>query len=162
MLLHLLADKFSVRLKHHKSGALIGDFRAANGDRVILVEPESYMNLSGNAVGQLAKFYKTPAANTIILHDELDLDFGRQKLKIGGGHAGHNGLRSIIPQISADFIRLRMGIGRPPGQQPTADFVLSRFNSTEQKELPLLLELGADMVLDVITQGLLEAQQRHH
>ncbi|MGB3414646.1 MAG: aminoacyl-tRNA hydrolase [Microbacteriaceae bacterium] len=160
--LHQLANTHSVSLKHHKAGALVGGFRAANGDNVVLIEPESYMNLSGVSVAGVAKFFKIEPENLIVLHDELDLAFGTLKLKLGGGHAGHNGLRSIISHLGADFVRLRLGIGRPPGRQDPADFVLARFASTELRELPLMIDLGAEMTEDVIGEGLLNAQQRHH
>ena len=141
---------------------MVAGYKTPAQDSVVLIEPESYMNLSGNATAAVAKFFKIEPANLIVLHDELDLDFGVLRLKQGGGHAGHNGLRSIMAQLGPDFIRLRFGIGRPPGQQPAADFVLNRFSTSENKELPTLVNIAADIVDDVIRLGLLDAQQRHH
>ena len=160
--LHQLANTHSASFKRHKAGAQVAGYKTPNQDSVVLIEPESYMNLSGNATAAVAKFFKIEPQHLIVLHDELDLNFGVLRLKQGGGHAGHNGLRSIMAQLGADFIRLRFGIGRPPGQQAAADFVLNRFSSTENAELPTLVNIAADMVDDVIRLGLLEAQQRHH
>jgi PTH1 family peptidyl-tRNA hydrolase len=108
------------------------------------------------------KFYDIEPANLIVIHDELDIDFGQLKIKFSGGHAGHNGLRSIISAIGNDYIRIRFGIGRPMGSQDPADFVLKNFSSTEKPELPVLLELAADMVETIAKSGLTEAQQTYH
>lgn len=162
MVLHAIAEENSVRLKRHKAQALVGDFRTSTQQKVILVEPESYMNLSGNSVASLTKFYNIPTEQLIVIHDELDLEFGKLRLKHSGGHAGHNGLRSIVNQIGPEFIRLRMGIGRPKGHQQVADFVLSNFNSTEKIEIPHMIVDASEMVLSVINEGLTAAQQRYH
>jgi PTH1 family peptidyl-tRNA hydrolase len=100
--------------------------------------------------------------NLIVIHDELDIDAATLKIKFSGGHGGHNGLRDIISAIGNDFIRVRVGIGRPPGRMETSDFVLQNFNSTEREELPTTLEIAADLVEAIATLGLAEAQQKYH
>jgi PTH1 family peptidyl-tRNA hydrolase len=112
-------------------------------------------------VSSLMKFYDVPLSNLIVLHDELDIDAETIRIKQGGGHAGHNGLRDIISACgSNDFTRVRIGIGRPPGRMDTADFVLKDFNSTERKNLPVTLELAADAVEEIVRSGVLEAQNK--
>jgi PTH1 family peptidyl-tRNA hydrolase len=120
------------------------------------------MNTSGGPVANLLKFYDLKPENLIVIHDELDIDAATLKIKFSGGHGGHNGLRDIISAIGNDFIRLRVGIGRPPGRMETADFVLQNFNSTEREELPTTLEIAADMLEAITTIGLAEAQQKYH
>jgi PTH1 family peptidyl-tRNA hydrolase len=97
-----------------------------------------------------------------VIHDELDIDPETIKIKFSGGHGGHNGLRDIISAVGNDYIRVRVGIGRPPGRMDAADYVLRDFNSTEREELPTTLELAADMVEAIVTTGLAEAQQKYH
>jgi PTH1 family peptidyl-tRNA hydrolase len=120
------------------------------------------MNTSGGPVANLLKFYDMKPENLIVIHDELDIDAATLKIKFSGGHGGHNGLRDIISAIGNDFIRVRVGIGRPPGRMETSDFVLQNFNSTEREELPTTLEIAADMVEAIVTLGLAEAQQKYH
>jgi PTH1 family peptidyl-tRNA hydrolase len=120
------------------------------------------MNTSGGPVANLLKFYDLKPENLIVIHDELDIDAATLKIKFSGGHGGHNGLRDIISALGNDFIRVRVGIGRPPGRMETADFVLQNFNSTEREELPTTLEIAADMVEAITTIGLAEAQQKYH
>ena len=117
------------------------------GPRLILAKPNSFMNVSGGPVAALMRFYKVDPSQLIVVHDELDIPFDTIRLKQGGGHGGHNGLRDIIAAIgSADFTRVRVGIGRPPGRQSAADFVLHDFTSTERSVLPNLLADAADAV----------------
>ena len=121
------------------------------------------MNTSGGPVSALLKFYDIPLSNLIVLHDELDIDAAKVRLKQGGGHGGHNGLRDIIAACgSNDFARVRIGIGRPPGQMDTADYVLRDFNGTERKELPVTLEIAADAVEAIIAEGVAKATMRFH
>jgi len=130
---------------------------------VVLGKPMSYMNVSGGPTSALAKYYSVPATDVIVVHDELDIPFGSIKLKRGGGSAGHNGLKDVTKALGGpDYVRVRVGVGRPPGRQDAADFVLKPFSATERKELDLLIALAADAVEDTITKGLLEAQQRFH
>jgi len=161
MVLDVLATRMSAKFKSHKSGAQVAEGRLGNS-KVILAKSNGYMNTSGGPVAALLKFYDIPAEQLIVIHDELDIDFGQLKIKFSGGHAGHNGLRSIISAIGNEYIRIRFGIGRPPGQQDPADFVLKNFSSTEKGELAVLLELAADMVEEITSRGLSEAQQKFH
>lgn len=130
------------------------------GDDVVLLKPQTFMNLSGQSVQPAAAFFKVPADHVLVLHDELDLPFGELRLKAGGGHAGHNGLRSMIQSMGTpDFLRLRVGIGRPkPGfRGEVADYVLSGFDPVERAELPDVLMKATRAVLDVIERGLTPA-----
>jgi PTH1 family peptidyl-tRNA hydrolase len=130
--------------------------------KLVLAKSFGYMNTSGGPVANLLKFYDLKPEQLIVIHDELDIDAATIKIKFSGGHGGHNGLRDIISAIGNDFIRLRVGIGRPPGRMDTADFVLQNFNSTEKEELPTTLEIAADMVESIVTIGLTESQQKYH
>ena len=159
MVLDVLANRISANFKSHKSNANVAEGRISmGGPKVILAKPGTYMNTSGGPTSSLMKFYDIDVNHVIVVHDELDIDAGTVKIKQGGGHAGHNGLRDIISAAgSNDFVRVRVGIGRPPGRQDAADFVLKDFSSTERKDLPLLLELSADAVEAIVTKGPLDA-----
>ncbi|MEY4410176.1 MAG: hypothetical protein RLZ99_649 [Actinomycetota bacterium] len=147
MVLDVLARRHSATFKLHKSIALTAECRfVAGGKKIVMAKSTGFMNLSGNPVQALMKFYSIPIDQVLVVHDELDIPFGELRHKVSGGHAGHNGLRDIIAQCSADFHRLRFGIGRPPGIQEVANFVLQDFSTSERKELPVLLELAADQV----------------
>jgi PTH1 family peptidyl-tRNA hydrolase len=125
------------------------------GPRVVLVKPTSFMNVSGGPVSGVVRFFRVPLDRLLVIHDDLDLDFGQLRLKQGGGEGGHNGLRSISQSLgSRDYARLRVGIGRPPGRQDPADFVLRDFSSSERAELELLLAEAADAVAQVVEHGL--------
>ena len=163
MALDVLANRISATFKSHKSNALVAEGRISiGGPKVILAKPLSYMNTSGGPVSSLMKFYEIPVSRVLVVHDELDIDAGLVRVKVGGGHAGHNGLRDIIAAAgSPDFARIRVGIGRPPGRQDAADFVLKDFSSAERKDMvPLLLETAADAIEAVASVGVLEAQQK--
>ncbi|MFC5381896.1 aminoacyl-tRNA hydrolase [Aquipuribacter nitratireducens] len=135
----------------------------APGPRVVLAKPTTYMNVSGGPVAGLARYHKVEPDHVVVVHDELDLDLGRLKLKIGGGEGGHNGLRSVSQSLGTrDYVRVRCGIGRPPGRQDPADFVLSGFAKKEQPEVELLVVDAADAVEMVLTEGLAAAQGRFH
>ncbi|MEV7278006.1 aminoacyl-tRNA hydrolase [Streptomyces sp. NPDC093111] len=130
--------------------------------RVVLAKPMSYMNLSGGPVTQLRDFYKVPTAHIVAVHDELDIDYGVLRLKIGGGDNGHNGLKSMTKSMGAEYHRLRFGIGRPPGRMQVADFVLKDFSSTERKELDYFVDRAADAVECLVTEGLERAQSAYN
>ncbi|MBM7171411.1 aminoacyl-tRNA hydrolase [Streptomyces sp. G44] len=130
--------------------------------RVILVKPMSYMNVSGGPVTALRDFYKVPTEHIVAVHDELDIDYGTLRLKLGGGDNGHNGLKSMTKAMGADYHRVRFGIGRPPGRMQVADFVLKDFSSTERKELDYLVDRAADAVEALITEGLERAQSTYN
>ena len=159
MVLDILADRISASFKTHKANASVAEGRLGfGGPKIILAKPGTYMNNSGGPVSGLMKFYDVPLQNVIVVHDELDIDAGTVRVKQAGGHAGHNGLRDIIAATdSNDFVRVRVGIGRPPGRMDVADFVLKNFSAEERKELPLLLALSADAVEEIVTKGALEA-----
>ena len=159
MVLDILADRISASFKTHKANASVAEGRLGfGGPKVILAKPGTYMNNSGGPVSGLMKFYDVAIQNVIVIHDELDIDAGAVRVKQAGGHAGHNGLRDIIAAAdSNDFVRVRVGIGRPPGRMDAADFVLKNFSAEERKELPLLLALSADAVEEIVTKGALEA-----
>jgi PTH1 family peptidyl-tRNA hydrolase len=159
----ILADRLGEKFKvHKKSGAEIVTGRIG-GRSLVLAKPRVYMNESGRQVGPLAKFYGVPPADVVIVHDELDLEFGRIRLKFGGGVAGHNGLRSVASALGTnDFQRVRIGIGRPPGQKSGASFVLNSFTKAEREEVPVICEQAADGVELLITQGLEPAQNTVH
>jgi PTH1 family peptidyl-tRNA hydrolase len=117
--------------------------------------------LSGQAVRQVAGFHKIPAARTIVVHDELDVPFGRLKLAAGGGAGGHNGIRSIISDLGTpDFSRVRVGIDRPPPNWQGADYVLANFTGAEQKQLPEVIDLAADAVEEIVARGLPAAMNK--
>jgi PTH1 family peptidyl-tRNA hydrolase len=159
----LLAARLGSKFKAHKrSGAEVVTGRLA-GRSVVLAKPRCYMNESGRQVGPLAKFYSVPPADIIVVHDELDLDFGRIRLKLGGGEGGHNGVRSVAAALGTkDFQRVRIGIGRPPGRKDPAAFVLENFSAAERPEVPTICEQAADATELLIELGLEPAQNRVH
>ena len=130
--------------------------------RVVLVKPTSFMNLSGGPVNALRDFYKVPLANVLAVHDELDIDYGTLRLKLGGGDNGHNGLKSMTKAMGPDYHRVRFGIGRPPGRMQVADFVLKDFSSTERKELDFLVDRATDSVESLVSEGLERAQSAYN
>ncbi len=165
MVLDELAARAGVKLspgKGKRARTLIGEGRLA-GRRVVLARPTSYMNESGGPVRGLLDYHSIPATDLVVLHDELDLPFASVRLKRGGGEGGHNGLRSITRSTGTkDYLRVRVGIGRPPGRQDPADFVLKDFSATERKELDLLVAEAADAAEELLAQGLEAAQNVVH
>jgi PTH1 family peptidyl-tRNA hydrolase len=131
--------------------------------KLVLAKPLTYMNVSGGPVAALAQFYKVPADRIVAVHDELDIPSGQLRMKIGGGEGGHNGLRSMTKSLSTkDYLRVRFGIGRPPGRQDPADYVLSDFSAAERKELDFLVDRAADVVEAVVLEGVEWAQNKYH
>jgi len=163
MVADVLAARIGVPFKvHKKSGAEVATGRLG-GRSVVLAKPRCYMNESGRQIGPLAKFYSIAPGDVIVIHDELDIDFGKVRLKLGGGEGGHNGLRSAANALgSKDFQRVRIGIGRPPGRKDPAAFVLEPFSSTERTEVPTLCELAADATELLLEVGLEPAQNQVH
>lgn len=163
MVADVLAARIGVPFKvHKKSGAEVATGHLG-GRSVVLAKPRCYMNESGRQIGPLAKFYSVPPSDVIVIHDELDIDFGRVRLKLGGGEGGHNGLRSLANSLgSKNFQRVRIGIGRPPGRKDPAAFVLEAFSSTERTEVPTLCELAADATELLAEVGLEPAQNQVH
>jgi len=170
MVVDILAGRIGASWKTHKAGAVVAEGRlgvGASAAKLILAKSTGYMNTSGRPVAGLMKFYGVDLAHTIVLHDELDIPPADVRIKVGGGHAGHNGLRDIIAanggaDAGSGFVRVRIGIGRPPGQMQTADYVLANFGTAEKKELPVTLEIAADAVESIVREGVTAAQQRFH
>ncbi|GEM32110.1 aminoacyl-tRNA hydrolase [Nocardia neocaledoniensis] len=159
----VLAERVGGRFAvHKKSGADLLQARL-DGRQILIAKPRTYMNLSGRPVAALAKFFSVPADQVIVVHDELDLPFGTIRLKQGGGEGGHNGLRSISQALTTkDYLRTRIGIGRPPGRQDPADYVLKPFAAPERKEVPVIVEQAADAVELLLKVGLETAQNSLH
>src|SRR5690625_5064194 len=169
MVVDVLARRAATALTTHKARAHVADVRlgtlpgGAPGPRAILAIPGSYMNLSGGPVAALLNFYDIPAERLLVIHDELDLPPSTLRLKRGGGEGGHNGLKSISASLGTrDYVRLRVGIGRPPGRMAAADYVVRDFAKVERPELLVTLEDAADAVTDVVTRGLDKAQLELH
>ncbi|GHE70311.1 aminoacyl-tRNA hydrolase [Streptomyces spiralis] len=167
MAVDLLADRIGGRFKRaSKAQAQVVEGRIGppgpESRRVVLVKPMSYMNLSGGPVNALRDFYKVPVANIVAIHDELDIDYGTLRLKLGGGDNGHNGLKSMTKAMGADYHRVRFGIGRPPGRMQVADFVLKDFSAAERKELDYFVDRAADSVECLLAEGLERAQSAYN
>jgi len=161
-----LARRMGSGFRAHKSGrADVVEGRltppGVPGRRVVLARPRCYMNEVGGPVKALATFYKVAPAQVVAIHDELDIAFDTMRVKLGGGDNGHNGLKSMRSSLgTGDFHRVRVGIGRPPGRQEVADFVLSDYSSAERKVLPFVVDTAADAVESLVSDGLEKTQQR--
>lgn len=166
MVADLLAERIGGRFtRHGRTGAQVcqGRLGGPGGPAVVLAKPMSYMNLSGGPVAGLASFYKVPIDRIVVIHDELDLPFGTLRLKVGGGEGGHNGLKSISKSLGTrDYIRVRFGVGRPPGRMDPAVYVLRDFSAAEREELDLLIDRAADAVEAVTLHGVEWAQNHYH
>ena len=165
MVADLLASRIGAKFGRSKrSHAEVAEGRLGfGGPKLILAKPLTFMNLSGAPVSQLAQFFKVPLENVIAVHDELDVPFGQIRVKRGGGEGGHNGLRSMSKSLATkEYARVRFGIGRPPGRQDPADYVLSDFGGAERKELDFLVDRAADVVEAVIAEGVEWAQNKYH
>jgi len=159
-----LAGRRGESFKAHKANArVVETWLRPGGAKLVLAKPNTFMNVSGGPVAGLAKFYGIDPAHVVVIHDELDIPFDTIKLKVGGGHGGHNGVRDVAKALDTPaFPRVRVGIGRPHGRQDPADWVLDPFGATERKNLPILLGDAADAVEQLVDEGLLAAQQKHH
>ena len=158
----LLAERHGARLRSHKARADAAQLRLG-GAPAVLARTRSYMNVSGPPVAALRSFFKVDPSRVIVVHDELDIPFGVIRLKRGGGDNGHNGLKSVTASLGTrDYLRVRFGIGRPPGRMDPADFVLRDFAAPERKELPFLVDRAADAVEALVAEGLEPAQNRFH
>ena len=161
----MVADELVARVggrwKQHKQAKAEVVEARISGIRAVLAKPRSYMNESGGPVSGLLKFFKVEPAGLVVIHDELDLDFGTLRAKAGGGDNGHNGsLRKSLG--TGDYYRIRFGVGRPPGRQNPADFVLNEFSSTERKDLPFAVDRTADAVESLLTDGLEVTQSKYN
>ncbi|WP_052864594.1 aminoacyl-tRNA hydrolase [Streptomyces niger] len=166
MVADLLAERMGGRFKTHKARAQVVEGRIGppgpGSRRVVVAKPSSYMNLSGGPVTALRDFYKVPVERIVAIHDELDIDYGALRLKLGGGDNGHNGLKSMTKSMGAEYHRVRFGIGRPPGRMQVADFVLKDFSAAERKELDYFVDRAADAVEALVTEGLERAQSAYN
>jgi PTH1 family peptidyl-tRNA hydrolase len=165
MVADLLASRVGAKFGRSKRAhAEVAEGRLGfGGPKLVLVKPLTFMNLSGAPVVSLAQFFKVPVTNVIAVHDELDVPFGQVRVKRGGGEGGHNGLRSMSKSLSSkEYARVRFGIGRPPGRQDPADYVLSDFAGAERKELEFLVDRAADVVEAVVLEGVEWAQNKYH
>ncbi|HEX6366761.1 MAG TPA: aminoacyl-tRNA hydrolase [Agromyces sp.] len=164
----MVADELAARVgatfKSHKTPSRVAEgFLGPGGPKLVIAKPNGYMNTSGGPVSGLLKYYSLPVDRLIIVHDELDIPFDTVRLKQGGGHGGHNGVRDVSKALDGGgFTRVRVGIGRPPGRQDSADFVLKDFSGTEKQTLPNLVSDAADAVEAIVSHGLVAAQQRFH
>jgi PTH1 family peptidyl-tRNA hydrolase len=164
-----LARRCRAAMSRHRARALVGQARlgsldgGAPGPSVVLAQPLTYMNESGGPVAAVLSYFSVGPDRLVVAHDDLDLPFGSVRLKRGGGEGGHNGLRSVSASLGTrDYLRVRVGIGRPPGRMDPADYVLRDFSSRERAELPILVEEAADAVEAVVLRGLTVAQQQFH
>ncbi|MBM0226786.1 MULTISPECIES: aminoacyl-tRNA hydrolase [Micromonospora] len=165
MVAELLAGRVGGRFGRHKRAvAEVAEGRLGfGGPKLVLVKPLTYMNLSGGPVTALAQFHKIPPDRVIAVHDELDIPYGQVRVKCDGGEGGHNGLRSMSKSLGTkEYVRVRFGIGRPPGRQDPADYVLSDFSAVERKELEFLVDRAADVVESVVTRGVEPTQNLYH
>ncbi|MFC4050274.1 aminoacyl-tRNA hydrolase [Actinomadura syzygii] len=162
MVLDVLAARAGGRFKSHRSRTDVLEGRLAGG-RAVLAKPRSFMNESGGPVKGLCDFYKAPVERLVVVHDELDIPFGAVRLKQGGGDNGHNGLRSVTKSLGTrEYLRVRFGVGRPPGRMDPAAFVLKDFSAAERKDLDLEVDRAADAVEALISDGLGAAQNVFH
>ncbi len=156
-----LARRVGATFRTHKSrlADVVEGRLSIGGPRVVLARTRGYMNETGGPVSALMKFYKVPADRVIAVHDELDIPFDTLRIKLGGGDNGHNGLRSLRSSLgTGDFYRVRVGVGRPPGRQQPADFLLSDYSAAERKVLPFQVDRAADAVESLVTRGLERTQ----
>jgi PTH1 family peptidyl-tRNA hydrolase len=162
LVLDLLAERAGGRWKAHKGRADVVEGRLV-GQRAVLAKPKTYMNLSGGPTASLRDYFTVPLKRVVVVHDELDIPYGTLRLKRGGGDNGHNGLRSITSALgSKEYLRVRFGIGRPPGRQDPADYVLKDFAAAERKDLGFHVDRAADAVEALLTGPLEAAQNTFH
>jgi PTH1 family peptidyl-tRNA hydrolase len=165
---HMVVDELASRVgasfkRHPRATALVAEGRTEpGGPKLVLAKSTGFMNTSGGPVSQLVQYFGIDPEHVIVVHDELDIAFDSVRLKRGGGHGGHNGLRDISSAIGSEYLRVRVGIGRPPGRQDPADYVLRPFSSDERDNLPVLVADAADAVELLVQRGLVDAQQVVH
>jgi len=158
----LLAERFGERLKKSRNRAQVAEARDGTL-RVVLARPDGYMNESGGPASLLARYYKVPVERIVVVYDDIDLAEGKLQVRRGGGTAGHNGIKDVVKALgSPDFYRVRLGVGRPPGRQDPADYVLAAIPKRLAEDLGVLVERGADAVMDVVRLPLAEAQNRNN
>jgi PTH1 family peptidyl-tRNA hydrolase len=154
------ARKLGVALDMTRWNAVLGQGRAS-GDAVSVLLPQTYMNASGESVGHAARFWKVEPEALVVVHDDMDLEFGRVQVKVGGGDGGHNGLKSLRQHLgTGDYVRVRFGVGRPPLQWEGADWVLANFSSAEEEQLKGLIPQAAEAAVAALVEGPLPAMNR--
>jgi PTH1 family peptidyl-tRNA hydrolase len=162
MVVARLAERAGAKLRRSRNRAQVAEIRDGD-ERVVLARPTSYVNESGGPASLLARWYKTPLERIIVVHDEIDLAAGKLQLRRGGGTAGHNGVKDIVKALgSPDFLRVRIGVGRPPGRKEAADYVLRPVPKREAEDFAVLLERAADATMDLVHLPLEHAQDRHN
>jgi peptidyl-tRNA hydrolase, PTH1 family len=161
MVAGLLAERMGGRFTSHRARAQVVEGRIG-GRRVVVAKPMTFMNLAGGPVTALRDYYKVPVGSVIAVHDELDIGYATLRLKKGGGDNGHNGLKSITKSLGPDYLRVRCGIGRPPGRMEVAAFVLNDFSAAERKELAWFVDRAADAVEALVCEGLERAQSTYN
>ncbi|HEY3354090.1 MAG TPA: aminoacyl-tRNA hydrolase [Polyangia bacterium] len=162
MVADLLADRWRAGGWRQKFGAELTQ-AGAFGDKIVLFKPQSFMNVSGGPVARAVQFFQVEPGSLVVVHDDLDLDFDRMKVKVGGGHGGHNGLRSIIADLGTpEFVRVRVGIGRPPPRMDPADYVLQDFSKAERTALDLVVGSAADAAESILRDGVISAMNRYN
>lgn len=162
LVLDSLAVRHHIPVKKASFGALVGDGRIGD-TRVILAKPQTYMNLSGSSVREISSYNRIEATDIIVIHDDLDLPLGAIRLKAGGGHGGHKGLVSIISCLgSADFLRLRLGIGKPDDRRKMEDYVLEFFSPEEMAEVSMVTALAGEAIEETFTSSLQAAMNKYH
>lgn len=163
MVVEELARRASKRLRKQRFLTADATDYAEDGDRVYLARSHRFMNESGPVYASLARSHRVPLEHVIAVHDELDLPFGSLQVRAGGGTAGHNGLKTMVEALrTPDFLRVRVGIGRPPGRQDPADFVLEKFRKAELEELPIIVGEAADAISCIVREGIERAQDRYN
>ena len=162
MVLTRLSEKLGVEFTRLQNKAFVTKAEY-NGQKLILVKPQTFMNNSGQAVSALMRFYKLPLENLLVIYDDVDLDFEVLRLRANGSSSGQKGMNSIIQQLGSEEIpRLRVGIGRPPGSMPTPNYVLQRFSKGQEEVLPFVIDRAVDAALDFVSLGIIEAMNRHN
>lgn len=159
----LAAREHTALARNKRVRCEVAELKLADGTALVLAVPTSYMNRSGDPIQSAASWFKIPVERTIVCHDELDVPVGGLKLKRGGGHAGHNGLKDVDRALgSRDYLRVRIGVGRPPGRMPARDHVLRRFPPAERDTIDVVLTEAADAAVQLAAEGLEATQLRHH
>jgi len=161
MVIDRVAETAGIRLGRVRSNAIVGDGSLAQKS-LILAKPQTYMNLSGNAVGSLARYYRIPMAKLLVIYDEIDLPFGTLRFRKQGGSGGHNGMKSIIDRIGREFPRLRLGVDRPPGYMEPADYVLQNFSDGEIPIVTEMIDLAVDAIQSYLQDGIETAMTRYN
>lgn len=160
--LDALGNRHGIDISKRSFGALVGSGAIA-GCAALLAKPQTYMNVSGDAVAPLVGYHNLKPQDLIVVHDDLDIDLGHLKISHGAGHGGHNGIRSIIESIGhKDFCRIRVGIGRPPPGKDATDYVLEPFETGEEERVATAIEEASDAVELVLAKGYAVAQQKYH